>query len=190
MSPPGALDRDPDAALRRLVDEARADGESQERIRRRWLRQQAEEEAEFAGTLLALLERGATVTLGSQTGRRHTGRLVGLGRDVCALELQDARRVWLRLDALETVRPEPALDAPPASDARMERQDLELVEVLARLVDERPSVRLVTRGSPEPVSGELRSVGADVATLREGGRGTTCYVRLPSVVEISVLDSG
>ncbi len=190
MSPPGALDRDPDAALRRLVDEARADGESQERIRRRWLRQQAEEEAEFAGTLLALLERGATVTLGSQTGRRHTGRLVGLGRDVCALELEDARRVWLRLDALETVRPEPGLDAPPASDARMERQDLELVEVLARLVDERPSVRLVTRGSPEPVSGELRSVGADVATLREGGRGTTCYVRLPSVVEISVLDSG
>lgn len=190
MVPSASLPPDPDAALRRLVDDERADDETRRRVRRRWLRQQAEEEAEFAGTLLALLERGAGVDVSTATGRRHRGRLVGLGRDVCALRTLDGRRVWLRVAELEVVRPEPGLDSPPASDARAERQDLELAEVLARMVDQRPSLRVVLAGSGDAVTGTLLAVGADVATLAEGERGAVCYVRLSSVAEASVLDSG
>ena len=190
MLPSPTFPPDPEAALRRLVDEERADDEARRRVKRRWLRQQAEEEAEFAGTLLALLERGAGVDVSTATGRRHRGRVVGLGRDVCALRTIDGRRTWLRIAEIETARPEPGLDSPPASDARAQRQDLELAEVLARMVDQRPTLRLVLSGSGDAVTGTLLAVGADVATLAEGDRGATCYVRLPSVAEISVLDSG
>jgi len=190
MIPSPTFPPDPDAALQRLVDEERADDETRQRVRRRWLRQQAEEEAEFAGTLLALLERGAGVDVSTTSGRRHRGRVVGLGRDVCALRTLDGRRVWLRIAEVETVRPEPGLDSPPASDARVERQDLEFAEVLARMVDQRPSLRVVLSGSGDAVTGQLLAVGADVATLAEGDRGAACYVRFPSVAEVSVLDSG
>lgn len=179
-----------DAALQRLVDDERADDESRRRVRQRWLRQQAEEAAEFAGALLALLERGAGVDLGTAAGRRHRGHLVGLGRDVCVLRTVDGRRVWLRLAEVETVRPEPGLDSSPASDARAQRQDLEFAEVLARMVDQRPVLRVVLSGSGDLVTGVLLAVGADVATLAEGERGATCYVKLASVAEASVLDSG
>lgn len=181
---------DPGPALRRLVDEAQADADAGDRTRRRWLAQQAREEAEFAGTLRALSERGAAVVLGTEAGRRHHCRIVGLGRDVCALETLDRRPVWVRLDAITMVRPEAGLDHTPAADARVERQDLDFVEVLARLAEERPSVQLVTRGSPTVVTGELRAVGADVATVVEGETRTICYVRVPSLVEVSVFGSG
>jgi len=177
-------------ALRELLDEARAEADAGERTRRRWLRQQAQEEAEFAGTLLMLSERQATVVIATETGRRHQGRIVGLARDVCALATDEGRRVWLRLDPIAALRPETGLDHPPAADARVEREDLDFVEVMARLAEDRPAVQLVTRGSPVVVAGELRAVGADVATVLEGDRRTTCYVRVPSVVEVSVFGSG
>lgn len=181
---------EPGAELRRLLDDARADVDAGGRTRRRWLRQQIQEEAEFAGTLRTLSERGATVSVATETGRRHQGRIVGLGRDVCALATLDRRRVWVRLDAITTVRPEEALEHAPAADARAERQDLDFAEVLARLAEDRPAVQLVTRGSPGMVAGELRAVGTDVATVLEGEARTTCYVRVPSVTEMSVLGSG
>lgn len=181
---------DSEPGLRRLLDEARADSDAGERTRRRWLRQQTQEEAEFAGTLLMLSERGASVVVATETGRRHQGRIVGLARDVCALVTGEGRRVWLRLESIAAVRPEGALDHPPAADARVEREDLDFVEVLARLAEDRPAVQLVTRGSPVVVAGELRTVGADVATVLEGDRRMTCYVRVPSVVEVSLFGSG
>jgi hypothetical protein len=183
-------DPDPAAALRRLLDDARAEVDAGERTRRRRLRQQAQEEAEFAGTLRMLFERNAAVVVATEMGRRHHARIVGFGRDVCALETAEGRRVWLRLDAISMVRPEESLEHAPAADARVERQDLDLVEVLGRLAEERPTVQLVTRGSPTPVTGKLLAVGADVATLLEGDVGTSCYVRVPSMVEVSVLGSG
>jgi hypothetical protein len=180
---------DSSPALRRLLDDARAEADAGDRARRRWLRQQAEEEAEFTGTLRMLFEREATVVVATETGRRHQGRLVGLGRDVCSLDTPEGRRVWLRLDAVTTIRAEQALDHAAAGDARAQRQDLDFAEVLTRLAEERPAAQLVVHGSTS-ITGELRAVGADVATVLEGETRTVCYVRVPSVVEVSVFGSG
>jgi hypothetical protein len=188
MTAPGGAD--PAAELRRLLDDARADVDAGDRTRQRWLRQQAEEEAEFSGTLRLLFERNAAVVVCTEGGRRHHGRLTGLGRDVCALQTIEGRRVWLRLDAISIVRPEEGLDHAPAADARVERQNLNFVEVLMRLAEDRPRVQLVARGSQTPIVGELRAVGTDVATLLEGELRTICYARVPSLVEASVFGSG
>jgi hypothetical protein len=181
---------DPGAELRRLVDDIRRKDEAGARSRRRWLRFQAEEEAEFAGTLKDLLERGSPVQLTTETGRRHEGWLRGLARDVCALERADGRRIWLRTASIAAVRPGPALDHGPTMDARSDREDLDLVEVLGRLAEERPLVQIVLRAGAGSVTGLLRAVGADVVTLLEGERRTACYVRVPSIVELSLLGSG
>lgn len=179
-----------DLTLHRLLDDARADADADDRSRGRWLRQQAEEEAAFLGTLLGLLEQGATVVLVTESGRRHQGRLVGVGRDVCALRTPEGRAVWLRLDTVAMVRPESGPGYAPAADARRDREDMAFAEILARLAEQRPAVQLITRGSPTVIVGELRAVGADVATVLEGDRRTACYVRLPSVVEVSLFGSG
>lgn len=183
-------DADPEVALRRLLDDARAADDAGERTRRRWLRQQVEEEARAAGVLSTLSERGARVLLTLTTGRRHEGRIVGLGRDVCALETAKGGRVWVRLDAIAVVRPEGALEHAPAGDARARSDDLDFAQVLARLAEDRPTVQLGFRDDLAALTGELRSVGADVATLWEGQRRTPCYVMLPSVTEVSLFGSG
>jgi hypothetical protein len=57
-----------------------------------------------------------------------------------------------------------------------------LVEVLAGLAPERPRVVLVAGG--ELAAGELRSVGADVVTLRLDGDPTSlCYVAAAAISE-------
>lgn len=140
--------------------------------------------------LSTLAERRARVLLTLESGRRHEGRIAGLGRDVCALETAEGGRVWARLDAIAVLRPEDALDHAAAGDARGQRDDLDFVQVLARLAEERPVVQLGLRATPTALTGELRAVGADVATLLEGRRRAPCYVRLPSIAEVSLFGSG
>jgi hypothetical protein len=130
------------------------------------------------------------VAVGTESGRRHQGRLVGLGRDVCALLTAEGRTVWLRLDTVTMVRPEGGVEHAPAADPRGDREQLEFADILTRLAEERATVQLVTRGCLTVVAGELRAVGADVATVLEGDRRTACYVRLLSVVEVSFFGSG
>ncbi|MPZ89599.1 MAG: hypothetical protein GEU81_16350 [Nitriliruptorales bacterium] len=178
-----------DTALHRAVDEARADEAVRARSRERWLRQQAHEAAEFNGTLLDLLERGAGVAVQTASGALYRGRLVGLARDVCSIRTEAGRRVWIRLAAVTAVRPHGGIRH-PADDERTEREDVEFAEVLARLAEDRPRVQLVTAGASGSVSGELQAVGADVVTMLEGGGRDPCYVSLPSVLAVSVLDSG
>jgi hypothetical protein len=63
-----------------------------------------------------------------------------------------------------------------------------LADVLAGLAGERPRVRMVVAGGHEVVAGELRSVGADVATLRlDGEPGGAVYVRLDAVRAVTLL---
>jgi hypothetical protein len=177
-----------DAALQRALDEARADVLAEERSRQRWLRQQAEQSAAFAGTLLALLERGVPVACATTSGALHRGRLTGVSGTVLALRTAGGR-VWIRLDAITTVQAEHGHHLPPADDDRALPEDGGLAAILAALAEDRPRLTLRFAGAAHPVTGELRAVGADVATLAGGDR-TTSYVRLASVTEVSLLESG
>lgn len=179
-----------DLALRRALDDARADLLAAERSRERWLRVQAEQSATFSATLLGLLERGVTVAVRTTSGAEHLGRLAALARDVCALRTTADRQVWVRLDAIAAVRAEQGHRSPPADDDRALHEDTGLAEILARLSDDRPRVAITALGGGRPVVGELRAVGEDVVTLLEGDHRTTCYVRLSSVTEVSLLESG
>jgi hypothetical protein len=59
--------------------------------------------------------------------------------------------------------------------------------VLAELAVDRARVRLLVLDASEAVSGELRSVGQDVATVRTDGEARgTAYVRTDAVAEVVV----
>lgn len=61
-----------------------------------------------------------------------------------------------------------------------------LVEALGRVAADRPRVVVHTRGR-ERVAGELRSVGADVATVvLDGGRGQACWIPAAAITEVVV----
>ena len=148
----------------RLLDEARADAHAEGRVRERWLRRQATEEATLVGTLVDLAEGGAAVAFGLDGGRRHEGRIVGIGHDVIVL-LDRTDHVAIRLAAITVVRPHPGGASGPAAGARAAALDLTLIELLARIVDEKPDVA-ITLGTGEVLSGSLLAVGADVLTVR------------------------
>lgn len=159
--------------LLRLLDEARADERADARGRERVLRQAAGESATLLGTLLDLAEAGTPVTIRTTDGRSQHGAIRLVGADFLALDGD----VWIATVAVASVRPGPGGHHPPAGGDRSPATDLRLVEALARLAPERPRLALVVEGG-DIVAGELRSVGADVVTLRLDGepRGATCYV--------------
>ncbi len=176
-------ERDP---LVELLDEARTSDRAGARSRERWLRRAAEEGATLAGLLVDLAEREAAVVVHTEAGRRHHGVLVSVGGDYCVVRTASGAEPHLRLDALASVRTgrgdRPAV---PAGD-RHPVVDLLLIEVLGRVVDQRPRLALVTRGG-EQVAGELRSVGADVVTLvLDGSRDNLCCVPAATISEVTV----
>ena len=163
--------------LLRLLDDARADERSDSRERERRLRQAAEEGATLAGTLVDLAEHGTGVTVRTASGRSHHGPVRLVGSDFCVVG-----EVWVALRAITTVRPDPAQRSEPAAGDRP-TTDLLLFEALSRIAPERPRVALVTRNG-EVVAGELRSVGADVVTLRLDGDQGACYVSASAIGEV------
>ena len=175
-----------DAALRVLLDEERGRAAAAERARTRHLREQAGEEGTLVGTLLDLSEQGSVVTLRVSGGRRHQGVIAGVGADYCALRTPAGPPVYVALAAIGTVRP-----APGASGGDLGRRergaDRTLAEALGRLAPERPRVALQLAADADPVRGELRTVGRDVAEVRMDGPGRPrCYVRLAAVHEVVV----
>jgi len=178
--------------IERWVADARADEAAGERVRERWLRQQAEEAGTFAGVLVDLAESSATVAVTVTAGRRYLGRIVAVGADFVALRGENGRLVLLTLAAVAQVRP-----APPgrrvAGEARevtaAPPPDVTLADVLAQAVDGRP--RLSVHLAGDSLAGELRAVGADVLSVSVDGQvSRLAYARLASVSEISFLDSG
>ena len=147
-----------------LLDEARADELAAARVRERWLRQQATESATLLGTLLDLAESGAGINISVRGGRRHDGRLVGLGHDL-AVVIERGSHVVLRLAAVTVVRPSPGSGAAAASGTRTATLDLHFGELLARVVDDQPDVA-VSLESGEVLTGALLAAGEDVLTLR------------------------
>lgn len=176
------------ADLARWTADTRADVAARSRMRERWLRQQAEEDARFAGLALDLSEAGATVALRLTSGRTLHGRIATVARDFCVVRHDGGTATLLAFDAVATVRPEPGYRAGQAASERGAQVDATLADVLVGLAGERPRVRVVTEGGGDALAGELRSVGADVATLRlDGDRGGTVYVHLCAVLEVTLL---
>jgi hypothetical protein len=147
-----------------LLDDARADAESGARARERSLRRQATEGATFAGALVDLGESAAAVSLWTVAGRRHEGTVLAVGADF-ALLADRGDHVAVRLDAVTAVRPHPGHGVGPASGDRAAELDLTFVELLARLVEDRPELSIGAEGG-DGVTGTLEAVGVDVLTVR------------------------
>ena len=175
-----------DAQLRAFVDEERGRAAAAERARTRRLREQASEEGTLAGTLLDLVEQGASAALRVDGGHLRQGTLLGLGTDYCALRLASGQPVYIALWAISTVRPAPGMGTGDLG-TRTAGEDRTLIEVLARLAPQRPRVGLRLTGDADVVAGELCAVGRDVAEVRLDGPGRPrCFVSLPPVWEVVV----
>ena len=179
-----------DADLTALVDDVRGADAAQERTRRRWLQQQALEEARLLGVLLDAAEQRLTVTVRTVSGRQHTGAVVLVAEDCCAVLTPTGTRAYLALDAVTVVSLDRAIRPVPAAAQRAAPISATLRELLADEVDQRPTVALVSRGDDAAVVGRLLAVGVDVATIEVDDRRMLAYVSLPSLTEASFLASG
>lgn len=172
--------------LLRLLDDARADERRAARQHERVAGHVAQETALLAGALVDLAERGSPVTVRTDTGAAHHGVVRLVAADFCVVTTASGD-IWLALAGLTSVRPHPDERHGPATGNRASI-DLLLQEALARVAVDRPRLGFVLAGG-DRVAGELRSVGADVVTLRlDGDDAGLCYVSVPSVR--AVLRSG
>ena len=175
------------ADLARWTADERAGEAARSRMQERWLRRQAEEEARFGGVLLDLAEAAAGVAIRTTSGRTVHGQIAAVARDFCAVR-HAGMATFLAFAAIATVRPEPGFRAGDAASGRAAPVGAGLGEVLGGLAGDRPRVRVVVDGGGDAVAGELRSVGADVVTLRlDGDAGTPLYLPLTSVREVTLL---
>lgn len=178
--------------LERWAADARARDAADARVRERWLRAQAEEDASLAGALLACAEREATVVLTTVDGHRHRGLVAGVGLDFCAVIALGGTTTLVALDSLAEVRPADPSDrrrSPAAGDGHGQASlGVRLADVLAQAAGQRP--RISVQAGTASVVGDLRAVGSDVLTVRTDGIGAVVYVRLPSVSAVSFLASG
>ena len=168
------------------LDEARLERSADARTREHWLRAAADADATFSGVLLDLAERGVPLAVATTAGRRHRGVIQVVGADFVALRVGSGREVLLAAGALASVRTSNA--AGITAGERVVTTDLRLVDVLGELAGDRARVRLLVLDASEAVSGELRSVGQDVVTIRTDGEGRgTAYVRADAVTEVALV---
>lgn len=180
--------------LERWAADARAREAADARVRERWLRAQAEEEASLAGVLLALAERGETVVVTTVAGRRHRGVVTGVGLDFAALQAPAGVTTLVTLAGLGDTRVVEegtrvrAAPSAAASDGAGGALGVRLADVLAQAAGQRP--RVAVQAGAASVVGDLRSVGTDVVSIRADGEAGLVYVALASVSEVSFLASG
>ncbi len=180
--------------LERWAAGARAQEAADARVRERWLRQAAEEDASFAGLLVDMAEDGRPVSVTTTSGRRHHGPVVAVGADFLAVGGPGTRLTLVRVSAVAEVRPAAGSRGSAAASGRGDPDGgdglgVTLAEVLSQAVANRPRVAVVVGGVT--VVGELRAVGIDVVTVRtDGESGGPSYVTLASVSEVSLFDSG
>lgn len=176
MTEDGADHRAPADPLVALTDDARMTDAIRERQHRRALREQAADTGTLAGTLLDLAEAATVVGLGTTSGRRHQGRVVGVAHDHVALRTPRARTLFVMLDAIAVVQPEPTLAPMSPTGDRDAAQDLRLLERCADWLDERPWLVVALRNADGLVRGRLHAVGEDVLTLHPDGDAMPCLV--------------
>jgi hypothetical protein len=173
--------------LSRWLAATRADAAAASRARERWLRQQAEEEATLAGLLLDLAEQGQELVIHTPGERRHRGIVTAVADDFLALHASAGTDVLIRYDGIAVVRP---LGQAPVGGDRARALDISFGEAVSALVGDRPRVLIVTRDG-QGLSGDLRSAGVDVLTLRlDGEPRATIYVPFASIAELTLSDRG
>ena len=178
---------DPDRLDALLADAVAAEA-GRIRASQRHLRQAAQEEATFAGTLVDLAERAAAVTVHTTDRRAHHGTTAAVGRDFVVVRDGDRPPVIVASRAIAFVREHVRLRADTAGD-RKAPVDTTFSILLAGLAGDRPLVQLGVSGSDNLWLGELRAVGRDVVTFGlEAESGATLYVPLASVTELVVME--
>lgn len=169
----------------RWLADARIDEAAKARSRERWLRQQAAEDATFAGILLTLVESNALVALSLTDDTDIEGCLVGLGADYVVSTGHAGRITYVATSAIGAVRPMAEAVVPAGKPhVPVARQ---LWQVIALEAGERPTVEV--RSGAAVVTGTLAAAGADVLTIAIAGR-VPVYVPLASVTALSLLSSG
>jgi len=187
----------PDGAWLGDLDEwaaaARAGHAAEARRDERSLLHQAEGDASFDTLLLDLVEHRTIVAATTAGGGCHQGRLVGLGTDFVSITT-GRRTVFISLGDLVAVAAsgESAFHRPAGSpDRQAADRRLCLADVITWAVEREARVQITLRPGVIRLAGDLTSMGADVATVRTGAEPLAyTYVRLASVSEISLLDSG
>lgn len=173
------------ADIARWMADARASEAAQARARERWLRQQATEDATFAGLLLSLQEREARATITLATGDVQSGRVVGVGADFAALSV-DGAVTFVAIAAIASVSDTGARRTAAANDLRGPRSVTTLAHIASRIAAERPEI--VIRAGGAVMAGLLVAVGEDVLTVEVERRPV--YVPLSGVSSLSIGSSG
>ena len=171
------------ARLDAWLADARVEGSADARAEERWLRAAADADATFAGVLLDLAERGVGIAVATVAGRRLHGVVQVIGADFIGVRGPSGQEVLVALAAIASVRTAPAVGV--SAGERVVTTDLRLSDVLGELAVERARVQLVVLDAKDVVTGELRSVGQDVVTVRTDGEATaTAYVRTGALAEV------
>lgn len=175
------------AALSRWRVEARVADSIAARDAGHWQRQQATDEASFSGLLLDLVEQQAAVAMETSWGVLHVGALVGIGHDHVAIAPIGRPPVVLQLGSVTSVRVDDLALARRVPSARPLPEDSPtLGEVLAPLAAQRAKVTYRTSASGGRRTAELRAVASDMAILEEPASGTTHYVPLHHLQELTL----
>jgi hypothetical protein len=183
-----------DGDLSRMISSVRADDARASRRRERTLRAAASAEATMAGVLLDLAEGRQQLTIRMTSGRHVRGSVELVALDAVALRTGAGLLTLLRLDAIVWVRRVPGQAGEPAIEPAGDRpaaRPATFAALAAGLAAERPHVSLAVTGEPSLLTGELRSVGVDVLTVRlDGAPPVTAYISAPQVSELTVFASG
>ena len=176
------------ASLEHVVADAVAEEAARERSQTRTLRQVAEEEATFVGVALDLAERSSGVVARTSSGRSHRGRVVMVGRDFVVVRDGSGPPVFLPASALSSLRPEPGAASADTAGGRAAPRAVGFAALLVGLAADRPRVQVSAAGD-ETVTGQLRSVGVDVVTVRlDGAASLRAHVRIAAISEVLLLD--
>ena len=147
--------------------------------------QAASAETTRVSGLADLAERQRPLALHMSPGGRHVVLITALGTDFLAARASAGTELLIRTDAITAVRTQPR--EPIANSGTAVHLERSLVAALSDLAPERLGVR-VTVGGGEVVSGELRSVGLDVATLRlDRDSRAHVYIPVANLVSLSVV---
>lgn len=183
MNKPWPPDEDP---LVGLTDAARVSDAIAERADQRDLTARASELATLVGTLRDLAERGAGIGVTTTSGRTYRGSALAAAADHVVLATRVGQRVFVHLDRVAVVRPEPDGRVPLAQGDRDHAQDLLLLERCARWVPDRPTVAIAVVGG-DLLRGRLLAVADDLVSMALDGSRSPAYVAAHAI-EVVALD--
>jgi hypothetical protein len=192
-----------DEQLYAFVADARARGAADLRRRTRWLHQQLRQDAGFVDVCRDLAMSGVPVEVSLADGRRHRGRLTGVGADTLAVGTTDGATMYVTTAAVAGLR---AVTSTPGrlgdgdgseagGPAPLEshltdgviaggtlRDGQRFSDVLGDLADLRASVVAGT-ATQQTFCGVLAGVGRDVVWFDDN----QWYVRLQAITDVTIL---